>query len=355
MNLTFNHPLGLPQRLSLTSNAFSAIISISLALSVLVYLVVLIFSLWSSLSLLHTVKERENKINFGEALRRGLAGLGSYIWVSFLVFAVVALGLILFIVPGIIFSVWFSLSLYVLVSENKKGISALKRSKELISGYVTAYFGRTLLFGLLCSIVLAAFSLVVYLFSLLSPVLSHIATIFDIIAAPLFVIFSFLVYESIKKAKDEGCARSPREIKYVLAFLLIIFLFVIPVLGIFTAIVLVNVNGARAKASDIQIQAYMDSLRVDIEMYAYKTADYSYDGASCLASPDLASVCNKIKEVAGSEPTIRSLGQNYCSYVKLPKGGYYCVDSGYDYGSSGKTEFFPGASGYCDGISFGCP
>ncbi len=90
-------------------------------------------------------------------------------------------------------------------------------------------------------------------------------------------------------------------------------------------------------------------------MYTEQTVDYNYSGVSCLASSNLVSICNDIKEAAGSEPTIRSSLQNYCLYLKLPKGGYYCLDNGYNYGGSGKTDIFPGGTGYCDGITFVCP
>ncbi|MFH1894335.1 MAG: hypothetical protein ABH813_00295 [Patescibacteria group bacterium] len=316
-----------------------------------IYLAVVIIYLWYSISLLYAVKERENGINIGGALAKGWSVLGSGIWVSFLSFIIIAGGFMLFIIPGIIFSIWFLLALSVLVNENKKGMAALKRSKELISGYVVAYWGRTLLFSLIFLIILLVFSFIIRFFSVSSSVLDRIANIISFIAAPLSAIFGFLVYENIKKAKDGGCTKSPREIKYILIALLLL---LVP-LGILASIVLVNMNSAGEKSKDIQIQVYMSQLKVATEMYTNKTADYSYGGVSCLASSDLVSICNNIKEAAGSEPTIRSSAQNYCFYVKLPKGGYYCLDNGYDYGDLGKAEVFPGSPGYCDGITFVCP
>ncbi len=43
-------------------------------------------------------------------------------------------GLILFIVPGIIVALWFSFSIYTVALDEKKGIEALKESKQLVQG-----------------------------------------------------------------------------------------------------------------------------------------------------------------------------------------------------------------------------
>ena len=125
----------------LSSLLFSLLPSFSksLILLVLIYLVRIIISIWFGVSLLYAIKERENKMGIGKSLEWGLSNFRSYVWVSFLVLIITIGGFILFIVPGIIFTVWYSLSVYVFVYENKKGMDALKRSKELISGYVTAF------------------------------------------------------------------------------------------------------------------------------------------------------------------------------------------------------------------------
>jgi hypothetical protein len=203
-------------------------------------LIVMIISLWSSLSLLHAIKERGTGISIGRAFTKGWSSLGSGIWVSFLTLIIVGVGFVLFIIPGIIFSIWFLLALYVLVDENKKGMAALKRSKELISGYLVAYWGRTFLFALIFSGILLLVSFITKFFSLFFPALSYVATIVNIIVAPLFGIFSFLVYEKIKKAKEAGYTKSPREIKYILLALLLL----LAPIAILITIFLVNINSA---------------------------------------------------------------------------------------------------------------
>jgi hypothetical protein len=313
-----------------------------------IFLIIIIISLWANLSLLHAIKERENKISIKEALARGWSSLGSGIWVSFLTLIIVGAGFVLFIIPGIIFSIWFLLALYVLVDENKKGMDALKRSKELISGYLTAYWGRTFLFGLIFSVILFLVSFIIKFFSVFLPIINYLATIINVIAAPLFAIFSFLVYEKIKTAKEAGYTKSPREIKYILIFLLV---FLLPIVGIFASILLINVNSARTVAKDASAISSMEMMRCDAELF-FDRNNNSYFGLDCLA-PDFSNICAGVKETIGKEPIVYSDQSAYCAYVKLLTSGYYyCLDSR---GVAKETMVNPGDSGYCDGITFNCP
>lgn len=50
-------------------------------------------------------------------------------------------GLILFIVPGIIFAAWFTLAEYVLVKENLGVVDSMKRSRQLVKGRVWEILG----------------------------------------------------------------------------------------------------------------------------------------------------------------------------------------------------------------------
>lgn len=204
----------------------------SFAFLLFIYFTIIIISLWANLSLLYAIKERDNGITLGGALQKGGANLLSFIWIYFLLFLITFAGFLLFIVPGILFTIWFSLSIYVLVNENKKGMSALRRSKELISGYFTAFWGRTMLFFLIFVFIAYVLFFIITLFSSFSPVLRHLSIAINIILASLPAIFGFLVYENIKKAKDSGCKKSPKEIKYVLVFLSLILLFILAMITI---------------------------------------------------------------------------------------------------------------------------
>jgi hypothetical protein len=76
----------------------------------------------------------------GETYRFVLPRLGTLIWAGILTVLVIYLGLILCIVPGIIFACWFWLTTPAVVVENLKATKAMSRSKALVSGNLGKVF-----------------------------------------------------------------------------------------------------------------------------------------------------------------------------------------------------------------------
>lgn len=113
--------------------------------------------------------------------------------------------------------------------------------------------------------------------------------------------------------------------------------------------ILVPLNKARERARDYSVIANMDQIRIIAEMISLDEEGFST--VNC-AHPELLSLCQDIKSWVGEEPTIYSTQEEYCAYVKLPSGIYYCIDSK---GVGEKTSVYPGGAGYCDGKTFSCP
>ena len=67
---------------------------------------------------------------FGSAKKFILPMLGTGLLAGLIIMG----GLILLIVPGIIFSIWFSFVQYLVIEENISGTKALRRSRELVKG-----------------------------------------------------------------------------------------------------------------------------------------------------------------------------------------------------------------------------
>ncbi len=74
------------------------------------------------------------KAGFKEAYSRGLRVFWPVLWVSILRGLLILGGLILFIVPGIIWALRYSLVTQAVVIEGKRGMDAFRRSRELTSG-----------------------------------------------------------------------------------------------------------------------------------------------------------------------------------------------------------------------------
>lgn len=66
----------------------------------------------------------------------------SYIGLTLLTSVLILLWALLLIIPGIIYSVFYSFAVFAFFFEDKKGMSAIRRSKELVKGYWWPVFGR---------------------------------------------------------------------------------------------------------------------------------------------------------------------------------------------------------------------
>ncbi len=75
-----------------------------------------------------------NEVSVGEAYGFILPKLLTIIWAGIVVGFVVMLGFFLLIVPGIIFTVWYALTIQIVVIEGRGATDAMRRSKELTSG-----------------------------------------------------------------------------------------------------------------------------------------------------------------------------------------------------------------------------
>jgi hypothetical protein len=85
--------------------------------------------------------------------RYGLDRVWSVILLSFLVALIVAVGFILLVIPGIIFLVFLSVSIPVLVVEGRRGTEAMGRSWDLVRGHFWHVLGVILVAALIVGLV----------------------------------------------------------------------------------------------------------------------------------------------------------------------------------------------------------
>ncbi|MEW6570666.1 MAG: hypothetical protein AB1390_05770 [Nitrospirota bacterium] len=130
----------------------------------------------------------DDTLGFKDALERGSQRIGSFIWLFILLGFIITGGFLLFIVPGIIFTVWFMFSQFILASENEKGMNALLKSKEYVRGFWFDVFLRLFLIWLI--------SLVIGFIPVAGPILS-------IFFIPFMMVFSFLVYQDLRILKSD--------------------------------------------------------------------------------------------------------------------------------------------------------
>jgi len=245
------------------------------------FLAMVIFQYWSQTSLIFAVKDIEENIGIKESYRRGWHKIRSIFWVGLLSGIIVMGGYLLLFIPGLIFGIWFSLALYIVIAEGTGGMNAILKSKEYVKGYWWEVFWRFLFLGLVLGGISLAFGLPGWIISVIaglfkSALLSAAGAIFSFtgsmvafLLAPLAVIYTFLVYKNLKTIKGEVKHEfsSGEKLKYILAGLLGILLF-FGMLVFSILLITSSIGGARNKAMDASRQASVQSLQAPLMMYA---------------------------------------------------------------------------------------
>jgi hypothetical protein len=171
---------------------------------ILLFAAVLIMAqIWGVVAFLETVCAK-GEIRVLDAYKKSLPKLRSYVWFSVVLWFVSLGALFLFFVPYIIFSVWFVFVLYILVVEGDRGMNVLAKSREYVRGYWWAIVGRSLAFSL---IVGGGMMLVILPLLFVggegSGVADLLSSLLGFFLAPLGMIYTFGMYEALKKMKPE--------------------------------------------------------------------------------------------------------------------------------------------------------
>lgn len=171
--------------------------------------------IWSILAFYFAIKDEGEQIGAKEAFRRSKSKLFPFMWVSFISSWVVLGGFFLLLIPGILFAVWFSLALWVLLQENERGMNALLKSKEYVRGRFWGVTWRIvflqLIYLLFWAVTNFAPFLVFWLIGMPSPAIdiaaNVISTIFSLIFyvvwTPVSVFYVYLLYQDAKRVRGE--------------------------------------------------------------------------------------------------------------------------------------------------------
>ena len=153
----------------------------------------LVASIWTPVALICAVLNKEDRAGIKEAFDQSFLKIFSYWWIAFLNGLFVIAGLVLFIIPGIIFGIWFFLSEFVLISEGPKGKKALFRSKNLIKGYWWQVFWR-----------IALLNIIIFSLSFALSYIPFVNNIIFIFITPFSAVFGFLIYKNLKYLKSKA-------------------------------------------------------------------------------------------------------------------------------------------------------
>jgi|GEM_PF-5473848 len=197
--------------------------SVSTILAVLFFLLSTLLSSWLQAAAILALQDKKNELGLRALLRSAKKFALPVFGVNIFTGLAVMSGLLFFVVFGVIFSVWFSLTKYCVVINNKRGIAALIESRE----YCRGFFWSILLLYLLGFLSL---SLVDAIFQTLKHVPVGGSILFLIASAamwPLNTIYPYLIFNNLKNIKGELPEAAPQNKKRALTALIILTLFAI--------------------------------------------------------------------------------------------------------------------------------
>ena len=151
------------------------------------------------------IRDGRADLSLGETFDRVRPQLGSIVVAGLLAGLGIALGLVLFIVPGLLLLTWWVLIIPVIVLERSAAGAAFSRSRELVRGYGWSVFGVIVLTILL----VIAFSIVLSL--VLTPAADWLQSFLsDLVSGTLVTPFIALtwtiLYHRLKAAKETAAA-----------------------------------------------------------------------------------------------------------------------------------------------------
>lgn len=128
----------------------------------------------------------------------------SYLWLSILTTVFILLWTLLLIIPGLIFSIFYSLAVYAFFFEGLTGLAAIKRSLSLVKNYWWAVFGRFIVIGIVLFIFTKIISLPLYSVSEDSVFFYFWTSVIKIISfliGPISLLYFYQIYKDLVKIK----------------------------------------------------------------------------------------------------------------------------------------------------------
>ncbi len=174
---------------------------------VLLFLVVIIFAFISAFPYFGLISacSKKDKYSFGELFDSGAENYWRLLGFCIVLSVFSFLLFILFIIPGIIFSIYWIFSVYIFAGQKKGILASMKESRKIVRGKWWRVFGYYLLMALIVVgffFVFWILGLIVSSFAFLSGLVGFISSIFyHSLVAPFSIIFLKNFYLQIKKEK----------------------------------------------------------------------------------------------------------------------------------------------------------
>jgi hypothetical protein len=186
-------------------------------LSLAVFAASVIVGLWVNVCLIQATAKiyLAEKLEMAPIYNQSWNKIWPFLWVSILTGLFVFFGMLLLIIPGIIFSVWYAFATYANVLENTRGRAALSQSKALVSGKWWSVCWRFLAVYFIYGFVVSAVAWILIAIIAFATGQTHnlanseimawsqniIGNLINVAATPLFVVVGTILYLELKKLK----------------------------------------------------------------------------------------------------------------------------------------------------------
>ncbi len=189
---------------AVVSTLFGGGLGVSLLLALITTVVSLIGTFWLQGALVFAVDDvRDGRIDssVGEVFERVRPRVGTLILAGILAALGIAFGLVLLVVPGLIFLTWWCLIVPVIVLEGKAVGESFSRSRELVRGHGWTVFGVVLITAILTVI---ASGLIQGIFSFLGSFLRYWigGAIASAVVGPFFAVALTVMYFTLRGLRE---------------------------------------------------------------------------------------------------------------------------------------------------------
>jgi len=167
------------------------------------------------------VKRTKKELNVNEALIEGSQHFGKGIILSIILGIALLFLYLLFIIPGIIFSIYWAFSYYALITDNVGVRKAMSHSKKVVEGYWWTVFGYNLLQGLIVGAISMILLVPVYIVTIILGVFANnlhlmgaVTLIMTALVQMIILPFTLTFMEKFYLAlQAENPVDAPKEVK----------------------------------------------------------------------------------------------------------------------------------------------
>ncbi|MFA6534360.1 MAG: hypothetical protein WCT37_04270 [Patescibacteria group bacterium] len=191
--------------INLTANGDNLGLFVILGILVFIlYIIGAILQITGALGLIHYIHRRDKTLKLNQIFNFGWNLFWDFVGEYFVVMVIILLTALLFAIPGIIFAVWYSLFVFILVCEGQKGHDSARQSRRLVSGNWWGVFGRYLLLGLIYCAAYLIFLIPGWATGngWIMGTGGALYFIFAIFMSPFATVFVYHLYQNLKQVKN---------------------------------------------------------------------------------------------------------------------------------------------------------